>query len=364
MKARKSVKTLGCVFIFLASTILHVAAQTGPELNDRADLFESEEVLDLILEGNLRDLMRDRGDDPSYHPMTLRYKNVSSDTKSLDLRVRVRGNFRRLRENCKNPPIKFNFKKHEVPESSIFSSHPELKVVMPCKGEEYVIREYLVYKLYNLFTDYSFRARLIRLTYRDTERNDESDPEYGFLIEDQDVMAARNNAVLYERNNLRPETLKQEHFFRMSVFAYMMGNTDWSIEFQHNVKLLFQEEEKYFVAVPYDFDLVGMVSSPYAEPAEALELRSVRERLYRGYCLDDLSMLDPVFEEFRRLKPAIYNTFQASELVDNDYKEFATDYIDEFYEVINSPKKRSRAFSSPCTRNGKGDVIISGMNNG
>lgn len=346
------------VFLFFFSVSLSNAIAQ----NSTVDLFQSEEILELTLEGDIRSLMRDRSSDPSYREMKFHYKIGDSEVGSQDLRVRTRGKFRRL--NCANPPLMFNFKKHDVPDSSPFSGYSKMKVVVPCEGEKYVLREYLVYKMYNILSDYSFRVRLIRLTYHDTRRDRETEPEYAFLIEDEDDLAARSKAGLYKKNNLRPESIEQEAFLRMSVFAYMIGNTDWSIQYRHNMKILFLEDRKVFIAVPYDFDLVGLVSSPYAVPAPALKLRSVRERVYRGYCLDDLNILQPTFQQFRDLKPEFYATLSQNPLLEEDYIHWSHEYLDKFYEVIDDPKKSSSVFSYPCDASGTGNVVISGIRNG
>lgn len=351
------VKNVACLFyLFLFASVFNTTAQ-----DNMSSLFNSEEVLELTLEGNIRTLMRDRGSDPPYREMKLHYKNKDAEVETLDLRVRTRGKFRRL--NCVNPPLMFNFKKHEVPESSPFSGTSKMKVVVPCADEKYVLREYLVYKMYNLLTDYSFRVRLIRLAYHDTKRDKVSEPVYAFLIEDEDDLAARSKAGLYKKNNLRPENIEQEAFLRMSVFAYMIGNTDWSIQFQHNMKIIFLEDQKEFIAVPYDFDLAGIVSSPYAVPAPDLKLRSIRERVYRGHCLDNLDKLKPAFQQFRLLKPEIVATLAQYSLVEEDYIDWALTYLDQFYGIIDNPKKSSSVFSYPCDLSGTGNVVISGIRN-
>jgi len=362
MTALKHIATLLCFTgLFFSGVTLGFQSEDLQDQSQR--LFDSESIRDIMLQGDIQTLLRDRGDDPSFHLLKLHAKNMDWE-ESLDLRVRVRGNFRRLRENCNTPPLKFNFKKHEAPEQSLFAGQPELKLVVPCKGEEYVIREYLTYKLYNLFTEYSFNVRLVRLTFEDTESDQSSDPAYGFLIEDKHVLGSRSRASLIERENLRPEIVKQEHFLRMSVFAYMIGNTDWSIQYLHNVEMLFLNDEKVFVSVPYDFDLVGLVSSPYARPEPALKLRSVRDRVYRGYCMEDLSVLNPVVAQFQELKPEIYSTITENTLLDENYIEFATDFLDDFYDTLNDPKEFEREFSYPCKSYGTGNVVISGMQDG
>lgn len=354
------------VFLWLVFSLMNlvsIAAQADSSENKSSRLFDSEEVIELVLEGEISELLKDRGEEPSYHTMKLHYKEMDAGTGSLDLRVRVRGNFRRLKENCKKPPLKFNFKKHEPPVSSIFAGQKELKLVVPCAGEKYVVREYLTYKLYNLMTEYSFRVRLVRFSYRDTEKNQFTDPVYAFLIEDKGLLASRVGASLYNRNNLRPESMDEESFLRMSVFAYLIGNTDWSVQYQHNLKILFLDEKKAFINVPYDFDLVGLVSSPYALPAQALRLRSVRDRVYRGYCMEDLRKLEPILDEFRELKPKIYALYTGNELLEENYIKSTIKYFDDFYKTIDNPEKRNKTFSYPCNEHGTGDIVISGMDN-
>lgn len=362
MAVYKLLVTCLCVMVFSIPSVSS-AFQTNQLADQQLGLYDSEEVIEIRLEGDIETLLDDRGDDPAYHMLTLHAENSDVD-ESLDLRVRVRGNFRRLKKNCDTPPLKFNFKDHEVSENSIFFGQPELKLVVPCQGEQYVVREYLAYKIYNLFTDQSFRVRMASLTFDDTESGETSNPRHAFLIEDKEVMASRNNASLVERLNYRPEVVEREAFHRMSVFAYMIGNTDWSIQYLHNIELMFSNDENIFIAVPYDFDLVGFVSSPYARPEPALRLRSVRERVYRGYCLEDLSVLTDTFTQFQEHKSDIYEMITENELVDEDFISFATEYLDEFYETLNDEKDMKDAFSYPCSRYGTGNVVIQGMQDG
>lgn len=343
-----------------------LAMHIGYQPADPVELFGSDAILDLRLEGDIRALMKDRDGDPSYYPMKLHYQTTAENTleSSLEVRVRQRGNFRRLEENCERPPLKFNLKKSEIPKESLFHGQLELKVVVPCQGDRYVIREYQIYKAFNLLTDYSFKVRLVRLTYHDVNRQKTTEPEYGFLIEDEEKLASRNFAEPYKKENLRPENMQLASFLRMSVFNYLIGNTDWSVQFRHNVKIMLLEEERVYVPVPYDFDLSGIVAAPYAKPAEELKLKSVRERLYRGYCLDDLQRLNPIFQEFQIHKQGLYAIFTESELLDKRYIDATLAYLDEFYETIGNPEKSTKVFSYPCDESGTGNIVISGLRNG
>jgi hypothetical protein len=178
--------------LFLALLCQTAIAQT------HAGLFDSDEVLNIQLSGNIRELMKDKSDDMQYHPFTLSYKSADSTTVSIPLKVKTRGNFRRTQGNCTYMPLMLNFADETTPKNSLFNHQDKLKLVTPCSGDKYIVREYLVYKLYNLITPRSFRARLVKVVYDDTVKGKASEPLYGMLLEEENRMAKRNQAVIIE----------------------------------------------------------------------------------------------------------------------------------------------------------------------
>ncbi len=324
------------------------------------DLFESDEILPITLKGNIRDLLNDRGETPTYHPVTLSYKNKDSSEVNIPVQMKTRGHFRKLKANCKYPPLLINFPKDVDRLSTVFSGQNKLKLVTPCAGEDYVIREWLVYKIYNLITPMSFRARLVRIDLDDDKSKKQAAPFYGFLIEDEKQMAARNKAVAVDQK-LRPEQTRQDVFLTMAVFQYLVGNTDWSVQYLQNIKLLKTDSFTQLITVPYDFDHSGIVDAPYAQPAEELLMKSVQERRYRGYCMTDLKVFENPIALFNKFKSDIYNLFTNCSLLDAKYIKSITKYLDEFYATINNPKSWQKDFAYPCDKNGTGNVVIKGL---
>jgi hypothetical protein len=331
----------------------------APSILPGGDLFDSDDVITLRLSGNLKAVLTDRGDSPQYHPLKLSYYKKDSTQVTLDVDVKARGHFRKLRSNCDYPPLLLNFTKSNPKSGSLFYKQQKLKLVMPCVSDEYVVREWLVYKIYNLLTPESFRARLVKVILDDASRKKQSDL-YGILLEDETQMASRNNMTIIERK-LNPQSIELSGFLTMAVFQYMIGNTDWSVPYQQNIKLLLAPGNPKPTTVPYDFDHSGLVNAPYAHPAEELELKSVMERRYRGYCITDMKMFDGVISLFNRSKNDIYSLYSRSALLDAKYVRNTTKYLDEFYDTINNPKKMKEAFSYPCDPNGTGNVIIKGL---
>src|SRR5688572_21618029 len=105
--------------------------------------------------------------------------NVISEPVVLE----VRGKYRR--NNCYLPPIKVIFKSPNTPMLSPLGS---LKLVNVCEvgrkdNQEYLLKEYLIYKIYNLHTEKSIRVRLLKINYIDSAGKRKPISEYAYLME-------------------------------------------------------------------------------------------------------------------------------------------------------------------------------------
>ena len=202
------------------------------------ELFTGEKILNIKISGELRSLFNDSADQSNYHPVVLSYKGDDSAEIKIPLKARTRGHFRKSMGDCTYPPILLNFSRKETPAKSLFAGQNKLKLVMPCQGDQYVVREWMIYKLYNLVSDKSYKARLVRVELDDSQRKKKSSPFYGILLEEDGQMAKRNKMVSVKRKLLRMNQAEQSTFLKMAVFEYLIGNTDWSVEYQQNVELI------------------------------------------------------------------------------------------------------------------------------
>ncbi len=343
------------LFIILCNLITAVSAQDP--LGE--GLFSDHKTLSITLEGDVKHLLADRRGEPTYFSMHLLEPTANGDTLSLDLQVRTRGHFRRLPGTCLYPPLLLNFPRSEVPDQSVFKGQNKLKLVMPCRGEIYVYREYLTYQLANLISPNTFKARLVHVILQDTVKQKASDEILGFLLEDEDEMAARIDGEIIKDGIFRPEDFTQEEFLVMASLQFLIGNTDWSTQYRQNIKIV--ETKDKLLAIPYDFDHAGLVFSPYARPADALELNSVRDRRYRGYCVEDLTLFEPIVTLFNEKKDEIYPLYSDNAQIKNGYKKSTLRFLDEFYKIINDQDLFSKAFQYPCSSNNTSNVIISGL---
>jgi hypothetical protein len=324
------------------------------------DFFDSDEIFSITLKGDIKGLLNDRFKKPKKFPMELAYIKEDSSEITLPVEVRTRGHFRRMKQNCLYPPLLIDFPNEGPHLTSVFNNQKKMKLVMPCVGDEYVIREWLVYKLYNLVTPKSFRARLVKVKLEDVKNKRSSSPQYGILLEEEKQMAGRNNMIIIE-SKMKPHHMKLNDFLTMAVFQYLIGNTDWSVQYLQNIKLIVTDSSDLPTTVPYDFDHAGIVDAPYAKPAEQLLMNSVRERRYRGYCVENLQQFDSVMAHYNRLKDDIYKLYTSCTLLDAKYIKSTTQYLDDFYKTINNAKAWQRDFAYPCNKSGTGNVIIKGL---
>ena len=337
-------------------TVIGTAVQ-HPKAADKA-LFESDEILSVTFSGNIRELLSDRDDNMSLHPVSLSYLKEDGSEMKLAVDMKTRGHFRRLRENCTYPPLLIQFHKNDTLANTVFREQEKLKLVMPCDGDKYVIREWLAYRVYNLVTPKSFRARLVRVKLNDLKSRKEVPEFYSIMIEEEMQMARRNSLSSVSRKII-PEQAERETFLEMAVFQYLIGNTDWSVEYLQNIKLIANDSLAIPYTVPYDFDHAGIVSAPYAKPAEELNLSSVRERRYRGFCIKELQEYESIIGSYLKLKKDIYSIYADCPLLDEKYKNQVREYLDDFYSTISSPKAWNKDFLYPCNKKGK--VVIKGM---
>jgi hypothetical protein len=253
--------------------------------------------------------------------------------------LQIRGHFRQ--GYCYVPPLKlkFNYK-----DSSALSSLKSLKLVSECKvssdNEQNLIKEFLIYKIYNLISNLSFHARLVNLTFQDSAGKRKPINIHSFLLEDLSDLAKRNDCKEWKRGKLNTEATDRKQMTKVALFQFMIGNTDWAVSVNHNTRLVFSIKDSLArpYVVPYDFDYSGLVNTTYAAPDEKLQIENVTDRLYRGFPRT-MPELEEVLDTFRLLKKDIYGLINNFSLLTKKSKDTMIDYLDGFYIVIDDPKQ-------------------------
>jgi hypothetical protein len=306
---------------------------------ERAPLFQSSEPLRITLRTDIEWLVDER-DDSVEVDGTVAIANGDGGEVVLPVQVRARGAFRRDKRNCNFPPLRLDFPRDDTT-GTVFEGENRLKLVTPCHDDRddyqrYVYDEYLAYRVLNALTPYSFRVRLVEITYEDVEGDYDTRTKIGFLIESDERMAERNRATYVEAEGMRPRYADGEHAVVADLFNYMIGNLDWSAELFHNVVLIRTEDVRY-LAIPYDFDFSGVVHARYAnEPPELADrVRNVRERLYLGFCRPELQF-ETVAAHFWSKRPAIEELYRSFRWYrDEGERDDALEYYQDSWKVAS-----------------------------
>jgi hypothetical protein len=233
-----------------------------------------------------------------------------------------------------------------------FSRVDKIKMVTHCTagGEEYLLKEFLVYKLFNVLTEYSFRVRLLRVNYINTFKESKPIREFAFVIEPKETLGRRLNAVEIKTTNITQKHIRPELMDRMAIFNYMIGNTDWSVPILHNVLVMSQGNIKGLEAgiiFPYDFDYAGLVNTDYAIPFDGLGLESVLERRYLGVCRSEGTFINAL-KEFSDKKEDLYKVINDFQYLNPKIKKQMISYLDGFYSGFDKRNSIVYKLRSEC----------------
>ena len=340
------------VLIFpIKSYVLLDAQDIRPsESNLPKSLFQSEEPLYLTLSMDIKSVLSNREAEEN-HPAEISYSDTEGNKITIPIKICVRGNFRKDRNNCDFPPLRLNFSDTTVI-NTIFDGQNKVKLVTHCRSrldlyEQNVLKEYLAYKLYNLFAEESYFVRLVHMTYADVKGKLDTLNKMAFLLEPTKQITHRTGYERFKVSNIHQTKTNNDKTMVMAIFQYMIGNTDWSVFVQHNAILLKEDTSTVPIVVPYDFDWSGLVNAPYAVPAEFLEIETVRTRLYRGFCRTDAE-LQPALNEFRQSKDEIYQICNSVPGLSEKELKKVLKYIDDFFKIIENPKKVELEFHIKC----------------
>jgi hypothetical protein len=315
----------------------------GLEFNEPNLLFQNETPVSMKWKYSDKD-MRKQTNDSTFLDCVLSYKQEDGTWDSLEVQVRARGNWRQ--ENCFLTPVKIEIKK-EQRKGTLFEGNKELKMVLPCRnndqGQDYVLRELMAYKTYEAVSPFHFKTRRVDLEFTDDRGKKEKSYQLeAFFIEDTKEVAERCNAKRLKRN-VHPQQQDDFACTQNDFFQFMIGNTDYSVAYQHNEKLLFVENMKA-IPVPYDFDMCGLVNANYAVVSqiqgETLTIDKVTDRLYRGFKRPPgvyqqvrdyyLSNKGAILAKTEELKP---------EFRDEKQYEEARSYILEYFDILEDSAK-------------------------
>jgi len=325
--------------------------------SDSPPLFEHQTTLHVRIEGPLSTLQKERSD-TEYLDGKLSYVDESGASHEFDLKFRARGNYRRQRKTCWFPPVRLKFDAGQVVDTE-FAGQRILKLVSHCSPgqtnfEQLVLKEQLAYRILQLHTPYSFRTRLLRISWVDTDEKDSTTEKYGFLIEHKNHLENRLAVSIADFSATKHSKLDASQAALITIFQYLIGNTDFSLiqgasgeACCHN-GILVSKTDGAFFPIPYDFDFAGIVNAPYAEPNPKLPIKSVTKRFYRGSCSVN-SELATTISMFAERQQAVFDLIASQEGLTEKYRKRAQKFVQKFYDEIANPTQAEQYFAKKCS---------------
>jgi hypothetical protein len=296
-------------------------------------LFEDDSMIEITLRFNLTRYFRTKPQE-DYMKANITFHLSETDSISRDIKLKTRGVFRN--QYCSYPPIELNFKKADFGYSDL-DKISKLKLATQCSSgkikADYILREYLAYKLFNVLTDTSYRVRLLTINYVDSEKKRKSEKQFGFFLEPVETLTERTNSLQIKTATLTQKSIVPRIMDRFTIFNYMIGNYDWAVPGLHNVTVIRPLDAGPYnlnIAIPHDFDWTGLVNASYAVPAEIVGTDNVRQRIFEGVCRTKEVYLKDL-EQFRGKKQEFYRVINEFPYINQKDKKDMTGYLDGFF---------------------------------
>ncbi|MCP3930706.1 MAG: hypothetical protein GY705_16575 [Bacteroidetes bacterium] len=276
---------------------------------------------------------------------------IDNKGKETDLKLSLEVRGRNRRKTCQMPPLKLIFKKKHLDSLGLHRKFNKLKLVTHCSedegSEQILMREFWAYKLYNELTPSSFKVHLINIHYKDINNPENKEEHLAFLIEGNDELAARLDGKTNDKWGLCAEKVNKETYLNSILFQYMIGNTDWNLPSNRNLKFVYPDNGDLPMVVPYDFDFSGLVDAPYAIPNVDYHQKSIQQRIvmYKAKNKEDLK---EAMDRFSKVREAQLQCFKDCKYLNTQSKNEMTKYLNSFYKMLRKPKKMEKAF---LTRN-------------
>ena len=328
------------ILVFLQ---LQIVDSRGNETG-QISIFNIESVVEMSILADISYLINNREVEKLPAKVVLNFDNNNLEFNGT---VEVRGNFRRNANNCDFPPLRLRFEDSEI-KGTLLNGNHNLKIVTHCKNKsnqfiQYMGKEYTTYKIFNILSPYSLKVKMVKITYIDEQNDFKPIQNKAFLIEDIDNLADDHNMKEYDEK-LEEKDADQDILLQLSVFQFMIGNTDWIIPLAKNLKFITDGER--FIPVPYDFDYTAIVGTDYSIGSTPSILQPPVRR-FKGPCYD-LEDLQAEFEEFRDKQESILNLISASPHLKSSSAKNMKNYIEGFYDIIDSDNEIAEYFQINC----------------
>ncbi|MDB4505696.1 MAG: hypothetical protein P8M17_07135 [Saprospiraceae bacterium] len=316
------------------------------------DFMAKDEIFEMTLEANFDSLLFHKKKSVEYIPGNIYFRNKDLEIVDLKVEIKPRGKYRR--KVCQFPPLRLKFKKKGLKKMGLSRKHNSLKLVSHCldnkkEAKRNILKEYLIYKIYNLHSPYSLRAQLVKINYVQSGSGKKMFERIGILLEDDYELARRTDSKIVEKKYCAQDSIDTYNGTVHALFQCMIGNADWSTRYMRNVKLLRPEPNSLLCTFPYDFDFSGLVSAKYAIPNPDYKLKSTRQRVFLGKMYSDEEMKE-VASHFINQKKATLRLVKEFNLLNRRCRKDVIKYLKSFYEILEDEENMATELTKLCPK--------------
>ncbi len=259
------------------------------------------------------------------------------DGSKLDIRLDIEVRSKSRRRYCDFPPLKFDFKKGDL-DSLGLHDHDKYKLVTHCldakDGKYFLLKEFMLYELYQIVTPVSLRAKVFDIRYLDVGSSYRLDTK-GVILESEEEFAVSQDGKLCECMGTKRDSINALLYEQLAMFQFMIGNNDMDYQVERNIKLVELGAGQPMIPFAYDFDFSSFVNAPYVYP-EVNDNR-ILPRKYMGF-KENAALVDQVKDHFIDKKKEILDYIDDFEGLPKSERRNCYRYIREFYRYIENPR--------------------------
>lgn len=319
-----------------------------PDANSIFGLLRQYNPLEVRIETNLKQLENDKAEE-IWQPAVFKVMQGDSVVRRIEVQIAARGHMRK--KNCEFPPVKIRFYRNK-PDNDSIADINELKLVASCsdtrQNEEWVQREYLLYELFNIVTEQSFRVKSAKVSIEEPGKKNNPVSGFAFFIESEEELAARLDGKTLKPKVGSTRSLDSVSYDRLCLFEFMIGNTDWSVRARHNIKLVYLNTNT-IIPVPYDFDYSGAVGTEYAVPNGDYPIETVKERYYLGLCRP-AAHYQQLFDFYLSKEMDLYDHIDRASFLHPAARKQMTEYLGGFFKILKDPRLAKRDILQNCNK--------------
>ena len=275
----------------------------------------------------------------------LRISGGNQASQQLAIKIKARGRFRK--RVCDLPPVRLNFSKKILAEMGLYEQYDKLKLVNHCldasNSEQALLKEYWTYCMYNQLTPNSFKVKLFEVTYIQVDNPSRKIRSYAFILENTKEMAHRLGGQIVDTYGMTTDQVTTTSYHHALLFNYMIGNTDWQLQLQRNLKLVKLPEQDLLILVPYDFDYAKLVDASYMPFVAYKGVVELDNRHAKGY-FSNKQALEKVIAQFKSLQNSGFKCYKSCEVLKKKEKARMDIFIKSFYKLLKDGERMADTF--------------------